>query len=251
MNLLLQDPFAVLKEYPEKLTRTLENPLRTECLQFSPCGNYLALGCSTGDVVIYDMDTFRPSCILGSKFGAHTRIIQSISWSPDGRYLLTGSGDWIVKVWDLQSPEQPLNELAFDSPIWNCQWFNVESLLCIVTTFEENCAYLVDFKGQKSVSRAIDTLDTNEVDRGYVLTCNVCTKNPNIIITGTSKGWVDFIQIITTSPSAYEFNLLHAVKIANSNIKDVIISQNGDRIAVNSSDRTIRQYSLNISDNLS
>lgn len=69
MNLLLQDPFSVLKDYPEKLVHTLENPLNTECLEFSPGGDYLALGCSNGAVIIYDMDTLKPITMLGSKLG--------------------------------------------------------------------------------------------------------------------------------------------------------------------------------------
>ncbi|CCD27076.1 COMPASS subunit protein SWD1 NDAI_0J01840 [Naumovozyma dairenensis CBS 421] len=252
MNLLLQDPFSVLKEYPEKLTFTLENPLRTECLEFSTCGNYLALGCSNGDVVIYDMDTLRPITVLGSESGAHVRSVQSLSWSPDGRYIITGSRDWCVKLWDLNKPERPYRETLFEGPIWNCKWLDAENLRCVATVSEEDHVFMIDFNHETPIIHQIRIEEDIESNKGHVLTCCVNPNFPDVIITGTSKGWLSLLKIDNhqMDNNAFTFSSLYSTKIVNSNIKDIIISQNGDRLAVNSSDRTIRQYAVQMSEDL-
>lgn len=250
MNILLQDPFAVLKEHPEKLTHTIENPLRTECLQFSPCGDYLALGCANGALVIYDMDTFRPICVPGNMLGAHVRPITSIAWSPDGRFLLTSSRDWFIKLWDLSVPSKPLKEICFDSPIWGCQWLDAKNWLCVATVFEESDAYVIDFSNDpvaSLLSKPEDISLGSTPDHGYVLVCTVHTKHPDIIITGTSKGWLNFYKFHSISQS----ECIHSLKITSSNIKHVIISQDGGRLAINCSDRTIRQYEIHVNNETS
>lgn len=251
-NLLLQDPFSVLKEYPDKLTYSLENPLHTECVRFSPRGDYLALGCSNGGVVIYDMDTFRPICVLGNKMGAHMRSVQSISWSPDGRFLLTGSRDWTVKLWDLAEAGQPLKQARFDAPIWNCQWVNAEQRLCVVTALEESSAFFIDFSSVEPDARPLK-MKQEEQEQGYVLTSVVHTKFSDVIFTGTSKGWINAYRLLVDNCDGADncVQLLCSVKVANANIKHVIVSQNGDKLAVNCSDRTIRQYSLSAAVNCS
>lgn len=242
-NLLLQDPFSVLKEYPDKLTHSLENPLHTECVRFSPRGDYLALGCSNGGVVIYDMDTFRPICVLGNKMGAHMRSVQSISWSPDGKYLLTGSRDWSVKLWDLACASQPLKQVHFDSPIWNCQWIEAAQFVCVVTVLEESSAFLIDFALDQPLIRVLHG-DENNDDHGYVLTSAVHSKFSDIIFTGTSKGWINVYQLYKEKSKSNVVRMLKGLKVANGNIKHVIVSQQGDKIAVNCSDRSIRQYAF-------
>lgn len=241
-NLLLQDPFAVLKEYPEKLTHTLENPLHTECLQFSPRGDYLALGCGNGGVVIYDMDTNRPILALGSKLGAHVRSVQAISWSTCGRYLLTASRDWYVKLWDLENHSQPIKEICVGSPVWTCQWIDSSRGLCVATALEEETSFLINFEGQPALTPLIDASDRDlSNNQGYVISLAVHHTLKNIVITGSSKGWVTFYRLDSVP------KVIMSQKIANSNIKHVAISQTGDKLAINSSDRTIRQYSLRIS----
>lgn len=249
-NLLLQDPFAVLKEYPEKLTHTLENPLHTECLQFSPRGDYLALGCSNGGVVIYDMDTNRPILALGSKLGAHIRSVQAISWSQCGRYLLTASRDWYVKLWDLENHAEPLREISLGAPVWNCQWIDSSKGLCVATALEEETSFLINFKGGPKMQalpydngRSENDMDADR-NRGFIITSAVHRASRDIIITGSSKGWINFYRIHQDGSS----EVIMSQKIANSNIKHLVISQAGDKLAINSSDRTIRQYSIRINE---
>lgn len=264
MNLLLQDPFSVLKEYPEKLTHTIQNPLITTCLQFSPGGHYLALGSVNGSVMIFDMDTRRPMHVLGAEIGgAHSRAVQSIQWSNNdddeiGRYIVTSGRDWYVKVWDIRTPGAPIYQLQFDGPIWSCQWVgsaketSIKDKL-VATVFEEQDAYYIDpIQGMKwplrpSLNDDSMAVDNETEDQGYVLTSKVHPMLPNVVITGSSKGWIEFYEINGDNENP-KFALLHSEKISNSNVKDIIISNNGDRIAINCSDRTIRQYTLTYSE---
>lgn len=245
MNLLFQDPFLVLKEYPEKLSNTLQTPLNTECIQFSPKGEYLAVGCVNGSTIIYDLDVFQPMCVLGAHSGTHVRSVQSLCWSPCGRYLLTASRDWYVKLWDLADPSKPWKEFMFEGPVWNVQWVDFENCWkCITTVLEEKTAFILDFESNTSAYELIplkyDDDIVSEQDQKFVITSTVYPKNKNIVITGTSKGWINFYDLSKKK-------LVHNIKIGNCNIKQIIISENGNKMAVNCSDKTIRQYSLQIS----
>ncbi|KAL3231104.1 COMPASS component SWD1 [Nakaseomyces bracarensis] len=250
MNLLLQDPFSVLKDYPEKLVSTLENPLNTECLQFSPGGDYLALGCSNGAVIVYDMDTNRPINMLGSRSGSHVQAVNSIAWSPCGRYLISTSRDWYIKLWDLAMPEEPFREVVMDSSVWNCSWLDGRRFLAVATVLEEKDAFLVDFnvgnlEDEVKVLPIIPHKAEEENNKGYILVATAYPKQSDIIVTGSSKGWLTFYKIEEEAGN-FDFQILSTERIGATNIKHIIISQSGDRLAINCSDRTIRQFSLNV-----
>ncbi|SCV02755.1 LAME_0H04940g1_1 [Lachancea meyersii CBS 8951] len=253
-NLLLQDPFTVLKEYPERLTQTFETPLQTCCVEFSHGGDYLAMGCSNGAVILYDMDTAKPIAMLGNRGGGHVRSIQSIAWSKDDRYILTSSRDWYVKLWDLQKPGVPARQVRFESPVWTCQWGGPFDLGCIATVYEEEYAFSINLTPETPVVAKIcdvyeylgedekeseENEELEQQDFGYTLVACVHPVWKEILITGTSKGWFKIYRI-----SDQKVQLVHSYRFAYSNAKHMIISQSGDRVAINSSDRTIRQYSL-------
>lgn len=243
-NRLLQDPFTVLKEYPEKLTDTFEIPLQGECLRFSHGGDYLAVGCSNGSVVIYDMDTKKPISMLGSRGGCHVRSVQSISWSLDGRYLWTCARDWSVKMWDLKTPDKCYKEVRFDGPVWMCKALHSKPHNCMAIVFEHKNAFQIDFSTK--IPRLIEIKSgfcnqEPDVDYGYTLVTCVHSIYNNIIITGTSKGWIIIYQLLINNEG---FKCISKTSIGNINIKHIIVVPYGDRIAVNCSDRTIRQYSI-------
>ncbi|CCK68987.1 COMPASS subunit protein SWD1 KNAG_0B05540 [Huiozyma naganishii CBS 8797] len=256
MNLLLQDPFSVLKEYPEKLTHTIQLPFKSTCLSFSRRGEYLAMGGINGMVMVYDMDTYRPIAVLGSEAGAHVRTVQCLAWhvSRGGRFLLSAGRDWTVKVWDIACPGRPHGEYKFSAPVWGGHW--VESgptkLQCVATVLEERFALFMDFTAGDHPPAVVPVMDAREGidegdaegDHGYVLTSAVHPKFKDVVVTGSSKGWLKFYRILDGTPAS--FQLVYSERIASSNIKHVVICENGDRMAINCSDRTIRQYSLHL-----
>jgi WD40 repeat protein len=49
---------------------------------------------------VWDADTGQP---LGAPLSGHTRSVNSVVFSPDGHYLVTGGEDGAVQVWDAQT----------------------------------------------------------------------------------------------------------------------------------------------------
>ena len=274
MNLLLQDPFSVLRDYPDKLTQTLNNPLRATSLRFSPHGDYLATGCMDGAIIIYDMDTCRPMWLLGgSKQIGHVRAVQCVEWDAfcGGRFLLSCSEDMSLMVWDLKRlAGGNVNgalcaKVCFDAPVWGCQWLeckvscdnNIDrvSVLCVVSLYESINAILVSIdieNGQmKTVERQLlqddsdinTNTNTNTDNQGYVLVCTVHPKHHNIVFTGSSKGWLNVYHLNDGSKKCKQ---LLSTRLCSSNIKHITISSNGEKLAVNCSDRIIRQYTLRL-----
>ena len=67
-------------------------------IAYSPNGMYLAAAGSIG-IWIYDMTTYREVALLTE----YTGPISSISFSPDGRTIVSGSDDGSVRLWDVFS----------------------------------------------------------------------------------------------------------------------------------------------------
>ena len=46
--------------------------------------------------------------LLSEKTNAHSNIITSVAFSPDGTKIVSGSYDKTIKVWDVGAPRSPL-----------------------------------------------------------------------------------------------------------------------------------------------
>lgn len=59
-------------------------------------------------------------------YDAHTRGVNSVAWSPDGRRIASGSGDGTVRIWDSETGQNFLtyrrHSDVFFSRIWDAQW---------------------------------------------------------------------------------------------------------------------------------
>jgi WD40 repeat protein len=80
---------------------------------FSPDGKRLASIASHDHVVrLWDVDTGREILTFPGDAG----IGYSVAFSPDGRYLATGGDEKIVRVWDLNPPDDHANPAADKTP---------------------------------------------------------------------------------------------------------------------------------------
>lgn len=243
MNLSLLDPFAVAKEYPETLTQLLAYG-HSVVIQFSHKGDYLALGLADGSIVLYDLVS-NGGIIAHLYRNGHVRPITSLSWSLCGRYLLSTSQDWSIKLWDLSlvnrgdEVEPVIRTVTFDGPVWGAQLHHKTPFVFVASLFEDNAA-VVDVSGDTKITSlpAIPLGQEDTKDKHLTLT-TIFTPDEagSFIFAGTSKGWINVFDLETHTQ-------VRSVKVANANIKNVVISPNGRKLAVNSSDRIIRQFSL-------
>jgi WD repeat-containing protein 1 (actin-interacting protein 1) len=70
-------------------------------LAFSPSGSLLAVGNSTGKIVVYDTKSWE---VVTDRWSAHTARVTSIAWNDDSTHAVSGGLDTNVHVWSLKSP---------------------------------------------------------------------------------------------------------------------------------------------------
>jgi WD40 repeat protein len=75
-------------------------------------GNRAVIGCHYG-LYLFDVRTGRPIYTLPG----HTSAVWAVAQSPDGRYLLSGSGDETIEIWNLERYEHCLS-LFFAGDEW-------------------------------------------------------------------------------------------------------------------------------------
>lgn len=246
MNLLLQDPFQVLKEYPEKLSHTLlsgSTGLKFTSLQFTTEGNYMVCGCNDGTIIVYDMDTMKPALVLGNMVtDGHVRLVQDICVKDN--LVMSSSRDMSVKVWDLNNVNTSssilVRDLRFDAPVWNSQWLELTRDWIVVNVMETKFTVCIDTVNDVRHDLTYDT----EVDQGYVLTAAMHPTHHNVIVTGSSKGYINFFKLESLSP--FKHVLLYTERVCNSNVKKLLFASDAQRIFVNCSDRSIRQYHISL-----
>jgi WD40 repeat protein len=71
-------------------------------VRFSPDGRWLAHSAEAGSFHLLHVESARDIAV-----GSHSYAIGSITFSPDGRYVVTGSRDTTACVWDVSSIINP------------------------------------------------------------------------------------------------------------------------------------------------
>lgn len=248
MNLALQDPFTVAKEHPDTLVNTLQYGHAVN-IQFNRKGDYLASGLSDGTIVVYDLASYAIVCVLSRQ--GHVRPITSLLWSRCGRYLLLSLLDWLCILWDLKHANEThtsgnpaiYRRVQFDGPVWLACLHPRNPFVFAASLFEDN-PVCVDVEHDTVVTalrtEPLERQDDDDEKRAlqkHLTLVTAFSTTGDYILAGTSKGW---LNVIRTRDS----QTVHLAKIANSNIKSLLLSPNGRKLAVNSSDRIIRQIHM-------
>ncbi|MCJ1322902.1 chromatin binding protein [Xylographa vitiligo] len=239
MNLSLIDPFVLAQDYPDALTGKLRSGHAT-CIRFNRKGDFLASGRVDGIVVIFDVETNG----VAHKLRGHTRQIQSLSWSRDGRYLLSSSQDWKCVLWDLEDGSR-VRTVRFEAPVYIAELHPYNHFLFVASLFEDQ-PMLVDISSTIPNKRQLpsaprrnqiegeDITEKQAAQDAKHTTCiTIFTALGNHIIAGTSKGWLNIIETETCQT-------IHSTRLCNGVVIYLRLTASGRDMVSNSSDRVIR-----------
>lgn len=99
--ILVSDFTPALSIYSSKdysLFKTLQMSSRVLSMAVNPSNPEIALGCFDGTVQIYSTVTWE----VVKSFKAHGGYVSTVCYSSDSKYLLTGSYDKTVRLWDIR-----------------------------------------------------------------------------------------------------------------------------------------------------
>ncbi|KAI9761335.1 MAG: Nitrogen permease regulator 2 [Chaenotheca gracillima] len=237
MNLSLIDPFVLAQDYPESLAGTLRSGHAT-CLRFNRKGDFLASGRADGTVVIFDIETNG----VARKLRGHTRQIQSLSWSRDGRYLLSSSQDWKCVLWDLKDGSR-VRTVRFEAPVYIAELHPYNHLLFVASLFEDQ-PKLVDLSTTIPTKHVLpsapkrqrlegEDASTEKQDAKHTTCVTVFTASGHHILAGTNKGWFNIIETATCQT-------IYSTRLSTGVIIFLRLTASGRDMVVNSSDRILR-----------
>lgn len=234
MNLQLANPSA--QDFPESIEAKLEDGIAVTSM-FNRKGSLLAVGCNDGRVVVWDFDTHG----ITRMFSGHVQRISALSWSRNGRYLLSASGDWHVIIWDVLSSEKKAS-YKFDGPVLAARLHPRNDNVFIACPML-SAPIIVDMTKPEPECRQVIDLPEDEIapqkgqraEQGVIA---VFTKKGEKIYAGTPRGNIIIIDT-TTRTKLKEISVATGTQ---TGIKSIAFSQDGSAYIVNSMDRNIRVY---------
>ena len=106
----------VLSKKTDKEVFVRHSTLDVDCdlvsLEWSPDGNFLALGFSNGTIGLVKGRTLRRISLFQ---GWHTATVNSISWSSTSKHICSCSDDGTVRIWDINTMKQVAIDYLPDS----------------------------------------------------------------------------------------------------------------------------------------
>jgi WD40 repeat protein len=89
---------------------------------FSPNGTRLAAGCADNTIRLWDVGVAgraggkeAPDAEVAALRG-HDDYVHAVAWSPDGTRLISGSGDFTVRIWDSLSAQERTKQTPANTP---------------------------------------------------------------------------------------------------------------------------------------
>ncbi len=95
------------------------------CVAINPNENEFAVGFSDFSIKIYDGETYQ----LKRTLNGHSNSVFALSYSKDGKCLISGGRDAMLKVWDVENDFDLLHDIAAHSLHINTIVFNTENTL--------------------------------------------------------------------------------------------------------------------------
>ncbi|KAI8823957.1 WD40-repeat-containing domain protein [Fimicolochytrium jonesii] len=113
---------------PFKFNKSLNEHSRfVQCVRYSPSGEHFVSAGADGKLFLYDGKEGTKIADLSTVEGAHKGGIYSVSWSPDGKNLLSASADMTTKIWDIAAQKvvstwEYSSTPSFDDQQVGCLW---------------------------------------------------------------------------------------------------------------------------------
>ncbi|GJQ82263.1 putative actin-interacting protein 1-like [Trypoxylus dichotomus] len=172
---------GVFEGPPFKFKMTKQEHTRfVQAVRYSPSGNLFASAGFDGKVFIYDGTSSDLVGEVGSP--AHGGGVYGVSWSPDGKQLLTASGDKTSRLWDVET-RQMVSEFVMGSTVEDQQ---------------VSCLWQGQYLLSVSLSGFINYLDVNDpnkplrIVKGHnkPITVLALSEDRSDIFTGSHDGYV-------------------------------------------------------------
>ncbi|KAK6103454.1 WD domain G-beta repeat family protein [Brugia pahangi] len=227
---LLDKNFGVC--FPEELDGALDTQQGSaNCCKFNRWGSLIAVGSIDGRVYIFDLITKG----VVKSWVCHGYSVTSLSWSRDGRKLLTASNDWSVAIWDVLEGSR-IERQIYGSPVL-CAMFNPRNDKRILVIYLGANPVLLDLEAKLQTEiKFPEEIDDQSGD----VTVGTFDRRGKYIVTGSSKGRIAFYN-------AQTLELITFVKQnATHQIKNILLTRRGDFLLTNSQDRIIRTYKLDV-----
>jgi WD40 repeat protein len=213
-----------------------ESRARVQCLAFSADSKSLAVGRvavkDTGAVELWDVSTGA----IRSHGAAHLGAITCLAFSPDGRFLASGSTDKSVIVWDMGVGKESARFIANPpQPVWSLA-FDPESRLLAIGTGPSDTRIrqvsdvcLWDF--------ITDKIQARLHGHSRAVTSVLFSKDGQTVITGSADATVRFWDVKTSR----QYGMLKGHKAAPGFEAIVVaLSPDGASLATASLDQTVR-----------
>lgn len=224
---LLERNFGV--QFPEELDGTLDlQNGAANCCKFNRWGTLVAVGSTDGRVFIFDFVTKG----IVKTWTAHALPISSLSWSRDGRKLLTASADTTVAVWNVIEGAC-MHRLKYSAMVTSAVFNprNDNQVLVLQLNYPP-CLDELEPRTQRIITNDIP----GAVEDG--VSAIAFDRRANYLITGTNKG-----KLVV-----YNAKNLKMVSWGKQNsvqqIKQIVVPRRGNFIITNSQDRIIRTFNL-------
>ena len=134
---------------------TLEcHSLTVTQLVFSPCGSFLASVGRDRKIGVHQKVGDAKIFLTRSTIKGHPRIIWSADWSPDSKYLATGSRDSKIRIWQLNDgllQENHLLEVSCESSVQAVSFCRKGNSTLLAAGFEDGSIKIFEFITQGDI----------------------------------------------------------------------------------------------------
>ncbi|KAI8801674.1 WD40-repeat-containing domain protein, partial [Cladochytrium replicatum] len=256
LNFVLQDPFhqdvpEIVDGYLFDVNGEPEEPSHPTAHwftnpTFNRTGTLLAAGCFDGRCVIWDFETRGLAKILQG----HVEPVTAVSWTRQGRHLLTASRDWNCIFWDLKYGMKE-RVIRFSSPINSAEMHPRDKYASLsrmalhyltwqVTQLALRCMSSLLFSCTSPNGYQCSDSDGTSMPRST----NICfSKDGDRIYVGTHKGFINVFDVSTAQVRQPRFTYhRHLIPLSQMIISVKTPAGIKQIRIINCADRVIRTY---------